>query len=115
MKGRQRSRPAERFVGESAIGQSVSREHKGRKIHQHTSIIIANKTASWLFEVCPEAIDRHCKARDMKSMPNKNPLSVEGDDGRTAAQDRKVRVIPIHTFNPEVALYDMNADLSGNM
>ena len=43
-------------VGESAIGQSVSREHKGRKIHQHADIIVPNKTISWLFEVGPEAI-----------------------------------------------------------
>jgi hypothetical protein len=54
--GRQQSGPAERLVGESAIRQSVSQEHKERKIHQHTGIIIPNKTASWLFEVGPEAI-----------------------------------------------------------
>jgi len=30
----------------------------------------------------------------MKSMPNKNPLSVKGDNGRAATQDRKVRVVP---------------------
>jgi hypothetical protein len=34
----------------------VSQEHKGRKIYQHTGIIIPNKTASWLFEVGSEAI-----------------------------------------------------------
>jgi len=30
----------------------------------------------------------------MKSMPNKNPLSVKGDNGRAATQDWKVRVVP---------------------
>jgi len=34
----------------------VSQQHKGRKIYQYTSIIIPNKTASWLFEVGSEAI-----------------------------------------------------------
>ena len=56
VKGRQQRGLTERLVGESAIGQSVSREHKGRKIHQHTGIIIPNKTPSWLFEVDSEAI-----------------------------------------------------------
>jgi len=56
VKGRQRSGPAKRLVGKSAIGGCVSQEHKGREIHQHTGIIISNKTASWLFEVGSEAI-----------------------------------------------------------
>ena len=51
----------------------------------------------------------------MKSMPNKNPLSVKGDNGRDAAQDRKVKVILHPHLNSEVVLYKMNADLSGNM
>jgi hypothetical protein len=36
---------------------------------------------------------RYCKTQDMKNMPNKNALSVKGDNGRAATQDRKVRVV----------------------
>jgi hypothetical protein len=44
--------------------------------------------------VGPKAIQRHRKARDVKSVPNENPLAIEGDDSRSSSTNRKVRVIP---------------------
>jgi hypothetical protein len=44
--------------------------------------------------VGPEAIERHHKTQDMKSMPNKNSLSIKGDNGRAATHDWKVRAVP---------------------
>ncbi len=94
MEGRQRGRPTERFVRESAIGGGVGRKHEGREIHQHTNIICAEKAAARLLEVGPKAIQRHCQARNVESVSNKNPLAIEGDDSRTSSKSRKVRVVP---------------------
>jgi hypothetical protein len=94
VEGRQRGRPTERLVQKGAIGGGVSQKHKGREIHQHTNIIGAEKAAAQLLEVGPKAIQRHRKARNVESVPNKNPLAIEGNDSRTASKNRKVRVVP---------------------
>jgi hypothetical protein len=94
VEGQQQGRPTKRLVREGAIGGGVSRKHEGREIHQHTNIIGAEKAAAWLLEVGPKAIQRHRKARNMKSVPNKNPLAIEGNDSQTASKNRKVRVVP---------------------
>ena len=83
MEGRQRGRPTERFIQESAIGGGVGQKHKGREVHQHTNIIGAKKAAARLLEVGPKAIQRHCQARNLESVPNKNSLAIEGDISRT--------------------------------
>ena len=94
VEGRQWGRLTERFVRESAIGGGVSRKHKGREIHQHTNIICAEKAAAQLLEVGLKAIQRHCQAWNVESIPNENPLVIEGDDSRTSSKSREVRVVP---------------------
>ena len=87
MERRQRGRPTERLVGQSAIGRCVSRKHEGRKIHQHTDIVSSKKTAARLLEVSAKAIQRHRQAWDVKSISNQHTLTIERDDGRAAGQD----------------------------
>jgi hypothetical protein len=44
--------------------------------------------------MCPKAIERDSKARNVQSMPDKDPLAIEGDNGRTPSKNRKVGVVP---------------------
>ena len=47
-----------------------------------------------MLEVGLKAIQRHRQARNVESVPNENPLAIEGDDSRTSSKSRKVRVVP---------------------
>ncbi len=94
VEGRQWGRLTERFVRESAIGGGICRKHEGREIHQHTNIICAEKAAARLLEVGLKAIQRHCQAWNVESIPNENPLAIKGDDSRTSSKSREVRVVP---------------------
>jgi hypothetical protein len=44
--------------------------------------------------MCLEAIERDSKARDVQSMPDKNPLAIDGDNGGTPSKNRKIGVVP---------------------
>jgi hypothetical protein len=44
--------------------------------------------------MCPKAIERDSKTRYVQSMPDKDPLSIERDNGRTLSKNRKVGVVP---------------------
>ena len=74
--------------------EEVSAESTKEGKYTNISTYIAEKAAARLLEVGPKAIQRHCQARNMESVPNENPLAIEGDDSRTSSKSREVRVVP---------------------
>ncbi len=46
-----------------------------------------------LGEVRLQAIERHCKTRDVEDIPDEDMLTVQGDNSNTTTQNRKEGII----------------------
>jgi hypothetical protein len=74
--------------------KNVNRKDKRQEVDEHASAVGTNETTTALLEMCPKAIEQDSKARYMQSMPDKNLLAIEGDNGGTPSKNRKVGVVP---------------------
>jgi hypothetical protein len=72
----------------------VDQKDKRREVDEHASVVGTNETTTALLEMCPKAIEQDSKAWYVQSMPDKDPLAIEGDNGRTPSKNRKVGVVP---------------------
>ena len=93
VEGVERSRSSKRLIGESAVRRRVTLEDKRREVDEHASVVGTNAPTTVLLEMCPKAIERDSKTRYVQSMPDKDALSIERDNGGTPSKNRKVGVV----------------------
>ena len=86
-------RPSKRLIRERAIGGSISREDRGGKVDEHTGIVVADEATTTLLEMGPKAVERNGEAGNVEGVPNKNPLTIKGDDGRTPSKNWEVSIV----------------------
>jgi hypothetical protein len=75
------------------IGGYINLKNKQWEEHIHPQAIHPNVTTAVLMLMCLKAVQGGTKVQDMKTMPNKDHLSIEGYDGGTMTQDDGKEVI----------------------